>query len=160
MNNNESTGSKPPKLSWMEQRGANECMKSKPGICRRNLRPTNFRSYLRVLSPRVQTRKATSQFDEKPSRASRVGTASTTPAVNTFHYCPCSYLCLRHSANARRTLVIHVSRLNAAKATKLLVSRFFPFSYQVCVRITFFQQPVIKFPRDCFTLVIQFIDVS
>lgn len=65
----------------------------------------------------------------------------------------------RHSADAVRSEVC-VSRLNAAQAAKILISRFLPFSDQIRIGDAFFQTILVKLPRDNFSSDIHVVNVA
>lgn len=66
---------------------------------------------------------------------------------------------LRHSADAVRSKVC-VSRLNAAQAAKIFISRFLPFGDQICVGDAFLQAILVQLPRDNFSSDIHVVDVA
>lgn len=66
---------------------------------------------------------------------------------------------LGHSADTCG-IEIRFFRLDTAQATQLLIALLLPLGNQVRIGILVLEQEIIKLLRDCFFLVVKFIDVS
>jgi hypothetical protein len=79
--------------------------------------------------------------------------------VHTFHNLSFLKFRLRDTANAVGSKV-SVSRLNAAQAAEVFVSRFLPFCDQVCVGDALSQAVIVELARYDFSTMEHVVDVS
>lgn len=55
---------------------------------------------------------------------------------------------------------IRVTRLYAAQAAQILVTRFLPFGYQIGVGDFLIDTVVVQLAADCFSAIVQVVDVA
>ena len=82
-----------------------------------------------------------------------------TTTVNAFDYFALFQFSFGHTAHTVGA-EIGVSRLNASQTAQVFIALFFPFGDEISVGYFFVQTIVVQFFADCFSFVVQIVNVA